>query len=293
MIHVFFVVGMFGSTIEYILRSISNELAPVEGKVLADGSMHSYRKQAHFYNIDSIEDFFSLNADADISTPIYPFADNKLVEILSVFQKYVKPDDLCILIHAPDMRATELNMLFRYHKVSAGSNFKLGLDIFCGNNSHNIVAWDSSYTHWSQMKPWQLREWMSLFYPAWIEEWIESQHQVGSDFLKITNTDVLFNTVGTVQKVFEHCNLTPTHELSSFVQQWQKAQQYIVDEFNLLDRIVSTAIDNVQCSWEPINIVAEAIVQQRLRALGYEIRCDGLDTFPTDSTTLHNLLEKI
>jgi len=293
MIHIFFVSGMFGSTIEYTLRSISNELTPVEGKVLADGSMHSYRKQAHFANINTIEDFFSLNATAEITTPMYPFKEHQLTEILSVFQKYIKSDDRCILVYAPNIRAAELNMLFRYHKVSAGSYFKLGLDIFCGNNSHNITAWDSSYTHWSQMKSWQLREWISLSYPDWSREWTESQYQVGTNFLKITNTDVLFNTSKTLTQVFEHCNLTPTNELDSFIQQWQKAQQYIVDEFNLLNRIVSTAIDNVQCSWEPINIVAEAIVQQRLRALGYEIRCDGLDTFPTDSTTLHNLLEKV
>ena len=73
----------------------------------------------------------------------------------------------------------------------------------------------------------------------------------------------------------------------------QQAQQYIVDEFNLLDQIVECSITNQPLKWQPINIIAEAIVQQQLRAKGYEIRCDGLDKFPTDAIMFNSLLEKV
>jgi hypothetical protein len=69
-------------------------------------------------------------------------------------------------------------------------------------------------------------------------------------------------------------------------------QQYIVDEFTLLDDICNNTINNIAFSWNPINIIAESIVQQRLRALGFEIQCDGLNNFPVDSKTLYNLLER-
>lgn len=291
MIHVFFVPGMFGSTIEYIVKSYSNELTPVDGKILADGSMHSFRKSAHFRDIGYINNFFESNSIVEVTTPIYPFKQHHLPEILEYFNKYTIVNDPCILIHATDVRAAELNMLFQYHKISTGLG--AGLDIFCNGNEHNITAWNSNYTHWSQMRPWQLREWISLFYVRWCQEWIESPRCVDSRFLTIKNTDFLFDTVATANKIFDYCNLTQKSGLDDFLSVWQTAQQYIVDEFNLLDQIVECAIANQSLEWQPINIIAEAIVQQRLRAKGYEIRCDGLDTFPTDAIIFNTLLEKV
>lgn len=291
MIHVFFVPGMFGSTIEYMVRSYSNELTPVDGKILADGSMHSFSKSAHFRDIEYINDFFESNSVVEVTTPIYPFRQHHLPEILEYFNKHNIVNDPCILIHATDVRASELNMLFQYHKISAGLG--VGLDIFCNGNEHNITAWSPNYTHWSQMRTWQLREWISLFYVAWCQEWIESPRCVDSRFLTIKNTDFLFDTVATANKIFDYCKLTQKSGLDDFLSAWQQAQQYIVDEFMLLDRIVEFTIANQSLEWQPINIIAEAIVQQRLRAKGYEIRCDGLDTFPTDAIMFNSLLEKV
>jgi hypothetical protein len=291
MIHVFFVPGMFGSTIEYVVRSYSNELTPVDGKILADGSMHSFSKSAHFIDIERISDFFESNRVVEVTTPIYPFKQQHLPEILEYFNKYNIANNPCILIHATDVKAAELNMLFQYHKVSVG--LELGLDIFCNSNEHNITAWNPNYTHWSQMHTWQLREWISLFYVPWCQEWIESSKCVDGRFLTVKNTDFLFDTVTTANKIFGHCKLTQKSGLDDFLLGWQKAQQYIVDEFMLLDRVVECSISNQPLEWEPINIIAEAIVQQRFRAKGYEIRCDGLDKFPTDAIMFNTLLEKV
>jgi len=291
MIHVFFVPGMFGSTIEYILRSYSNELTPVDGKILDDGSMHSFVKAAHFSHTEQIDNFFKTGSVVDVTTPTYPFKKQHLLEILECFNKSTIVNNSYILIYARDITAAELNMLFQYHKIS--SSLGRGLDIFCNGNKHNITAWSPNYTHWSQMHPWQLREWISLFYVQWCQEWIESSKCVDSKFLTVKNTDFLVDTVTTANKIFAHCRLTQKPGLNEFLRQWQQAQQYIVNEFKLLDQIVECAIANRPLEWQPINIIAEAIVQQRLRAKGYEIRCDGLDKFPTDAIMFNTLLEKV
>jgi hypothetical protein len=185
-------------------------------------------------------------------------------------------------------------LLFKYHKVCAGEVVSIGLDIIVGDNRHNIVNWNKNYTHWEQMKPWELREWLSIFYPGPAHELTDVQYQVvGNDWLKITNTDILYNTKESLLRIINHCGLTNNRDLTEFVTKWQKAQQYIVDEFNLLDQIVNHTIANQPLEWQPINIVAEAIVQQRLRARGYEIRCDGLDIFPTSAIMFNTLLEKV
>jgi hypothetical protein len=143
------------------------------------------------------------------------------------------------------------------------------------------------------MQPWQLREWISIFYTNWVQEWIESAQQVDSKFLSVRNIDFLTDPVAIAKQLFNHCKLTQKSGLEEFLQTWKMAQKYIIDEFELLGNIVNSAINNQSLTWEPINIIAESIVQQRLRALGYEIRCDGLNIFPTDSKTLYNLLEKV
>jgi len=282
---------MFGSTIEYISRSYSNELTPVAGSILADGSMHSFQKLEHPKLSRHLDEFFKSGRSPEVITPIYPFKDRHLPDILGYFNQQKLKDESRILIYADNTRAAELNMLFQYHKISVG--FHRGLDIFCHGNEHNITAWDTSYTHWSQMKTWQLREWVSLFYVTWTREWIDSVDRVGSEFLAIKNTDFLNNPVVTSENIFKHCKLTMKPGLADFLKQWQQAQQYIIDEFALLDQIVDCTITNQPLTWQPINIIAEAIVQQRLRAKGYEIRCDGLDILPTDAIMINTLLEKV
>ena len=291
MIQLFFVPGMFGSTIEYLARSYSNEFTPVYGEILPTGSMHSYGKLAHLSCADDLDNYLELGSDASIVTPIYPFRDRTLTDLLHYFDSFKHGHESRILMYADNVRAAELNMLFQYHKISLGN--QRGLDIFCSGNEHNITSWNPDYTHWSQMRPWQLREWISLFYVPWVQEWIDSVKVVGPEFLCIKNTHFLSDPVTAIHEIFEHCGLTAKTGLDQFLKQWQQAQQYVIEEFDLLDDVMHCAIGNRSLTWQPVNIIAEAIVQQRLRAQGYEIGCDGLDTFPTDAVKLHSLLEEV
>jgi hypothetical protein len=278
---------MFGSTIEYVLRSFTNNFKSITGEVLEDGSMHSFNKAFHPTNMS----FLITNSGVDISTPTYPFDNHGLPEIIQVF--YDKQLlDKAVILYADSLRAAELNLLFKYHKIAFGKNLKLGLEIFCDTNTHDFVNWNQNYTHWNQMQAWELREWFSLFYVPWVQEWIDSEHQVPDTFLKVRNTEMLYNAKDTCRRIFKFFNLTETGDLDSFIDHWTEKQQYIVNEFNLLDEICSNTVSNTDFNWSQINIIAEAIIQQRLRALGYEIRCDGLNTFPTSSKTLYSLLER-
>jgi hypothetical protein len=291
MINVFFVPGMFGTTIEYVLSNYTNEHTPIDAFICEDGSMHSYKKQAHFINIDYVKQFACDKSSCSITTPTYPFKQSHLPEILLNFN--LTNLDQNILIYAESLRSAELNILFQYYKIAVGSAAKHGLGMFSGDNSHNIVNWNTEYTSWDQMKPWEWREWFSLFYVSWTQEWQDSVDQVPEYFLKIKNTGLLFKTEQFLTDIIDFCGFTIKPGLDQFVNKWQSKQQYIVDEFRLLDQIIDSTITQQALTWQPISVVAEAIVQQRLRAKGYEIRCNDLNTFPTDSTTLYNLLEKV
>jgi hypothetical protein len=142
------------------------------------------------------------------------------------------------------------------------------------------------------MQSWELREWFSLFYVSWVQEWINSQAQVPADWLKVRNVDVLNQPKQSVDIIMKFCNLTSKSGVEDFFREWKQKQQYVIDEMQLINNIVKSTTEQTQFAWNPINIVAESMIQQKLRSAGYEIRCDGLNTFPTDAKTLYNLLEK-
>lgn len=294
MIHILYVGGMFGSTIDFVLRTLADGMDLFQTAIAADGSMHTHAKQFHPATIEQLVAQLPCLGNNAITNISYPMSNCTLPVILTKVRNIIDPGDKFVLVHARSIRDAELNLLFQFHKIAQGTHKKLGLGIFCGQNQHNIIAWNSNYQHWSDMRPWELREWFSLFYVTSCQEWVESPVHVDSHTLCVTNTDILYNFSATVQQIILHCGLqVDLNKLATFGVKWQKAQQYIVDEFNLLDCIVDSAIASQPLEWQPINIIAEAIVQQRLRAKGYEIRCNGLDTFPTNAIMLHNLLEKV
>jgi hypothetical protein len=286
---------MFGSSLQYILKSYSNEFEPItNASILRDGSMHSYTKQHHWASIDEIVYAYRNGDISGVSTPIYPFEDNDLPEIIDTLKPFLKDTDSKILIYSEDINFAEINLLFQYHKIVVGqATTPSGWKVFFDKVGQGYKSWNPNYTSWQDMQPWQMREWLSLFYPELIQKWIDSQHQVDKTFLKISNKEILDNTLETLSKIFDFCNLTPTQGLSTFLTKWRAAQQYVLDEHALILQIIDAVDSNVQIQWQPLNLTAEAIIQQRFRALGYEIRCDGLNVFPTDSQTLYNLLEKV
>jgi hypothetical protein len=287
MIHIFFVPGMFGSTIEYVLSNYTKELNPVNGGIMPDGSIHSFYKKNHILNAKDI----SKIKDQQIHTPIYPFEDLHFEDILKIYP-ISNAQDRYLLMYANDFASAELNILFQYHKISKGLN--KGWEIFTSNHVEmiqNIQSWNTTYQSYNDMQLWEFREWFSLFYPTWIQEWKDSQRIAPEHWLKISNMDMLTDTENTLKQIINYCGLTAQKEISEFSNTWKKAQQYIINEYNLITDIVNHTLEQKSFTWQPINLIAESLVQQKLRSEGFDIRCDGLNIFPTNSLDLYKLLD--
>lgn len=287
MIHVFYVPGMFGATIEYVLRDFTNELEPTNALLGSDGSMHSFKRQ----NLPKNKSMLDNIKMGEISTPPYPFGDLHLPEMLELYP--INVDDRCILIYAESFQSAEQNILFQYHKISIGEA-NTGLEIFYGNRSNaksDVGQWNQDYTRYSDLTPWEFREWFSLFYPSWIQEWQQSYDQVPDNWLKISSHSVLHDTTNTFEKIIDFCNLTKKNGLDNFASQWQNAQQYVLDEYKLINTIVDQTIKKQDYNWKLLHPVAEAMIQNKLRTHGFEIRCNNLNVFPTNSIDLYNLLD--
>ena len=137
MINIFFVSGMFGSTLEFILRSYTNEYTPINAIVDTDGSMHTFKKEFHPQDKESVLENLKNLSNNSITTPIYPFQKSRLPEILEAYQQSKIPGNN-ILVYAESTRDAELNILFQYHKLSFGKKAKVGLGMFANGNDHNI-----------------------------------------------------------------------------------------------------------------------------------------------------------
>jgi hypothetical protein len=303
--HVLFPPGAFGTTIGYVLSRFSlgeniEKVCPTK-LISPDGSMHlAYgdinKRPGHWAFQSQLENFFNGETDQHIkiSTPIYPNPDLHANEIINLFEKH-RPTDKYVFLYIKDLYYSELNMIIQYYKIAHGV-LNESLKIFCGKNEHNIKQWNSNYTHWTQMQSWELREWLSLFYIDWVSEWIEAKNYVPSHWLVISTEEILNDTFNTFIKVCEYCNgynESTYEELKYFSEVWRSKQQYLIDEYKLVNDIVKNSINKTNFDWVPLNIISESIIQQQLRSHGYEIKCHNLNSFPTNSIHLHHLMEKI
>jgi hypothetical protein len=278
---------MFGTMLEAALRSFTDIDGTLRPVIKHDGSMHTFQKQHHPLHIGDIAETTKSTA---VTTPIYPFAQAKLPQILEEYTQLPSwQHDHKILVHASDRRWAEINMLFQYHKIAVGIG--LGMNIFGGNAEQVACRWNPNYQSLNDMRVWEMREWLSLFYPAWITEWIESPQYVGSDFMILTNQQVLEHTRDCLATVADFCDLTLSGDINQFAVQYQQAQQYVLDEYSQIESILYHVLHDMPRTWQqPLSIIGEAILQQQFRAMGWEWQCDGLDELPMDSVKLSAII---
>lgn len=303
MINLFFVPGMFGSTIEFCIRNFSNEYQSklendLESYIRADGTLHSVTKELHLSS-DKMPDVLTQydSSSNAISTPIYPTQRKHFPEIIkTLYENSDFKNNKNVLLFADTLSAAELNLYFQYYKIATGdqhTGLKMGIDIFFDNRSNSITKWNPDATNWRELETWQLREWFSIFYTNWIQEWTESRQHIKVDFLSLSNVDFLYHTKDCLTRIFEHCNLTFNEKnIDNFINIWQNKQQYIVDSENLCRDIIANTMLQEDFAWDSTNIVQEAIIQKRLRDCGYGLKCWNLNKFPTNTEQLYNLLEK-
>lgn len=302
MIHILFVSGTFGTTVQYAVRQFNKNLVDhrilrTQNKlILPDGSMHSFIKSGHYGLLQDLNDFLDNKIDQDIvvTSPTYPMIDAHAEPIIKLFNER-RPNDKYIFIYVADVDQAEITILAQYYKIANGQ-LNMSIGSICGNNQHDIIHWNSEYTHWSQMQSWELREWVSMFYPDWIQEWIDAKKFIPETWLPISSRDILANTRGILLDIIDHVGEFDTNlsnEFETFVSSWRLKQQYLLDEHNVIKNIVKFTVDNIPYTWKKLNVISEAMIQRRLRDAGYEIRCYNLNKFPTNSNDLYQLLSRI
>ena len=142
---------------------------------------------------------------------------------------------------------------------------------------------------------WIRREFLSMYLiPSWRSqvEWYFPDRWQSPQCRYVFIKNLLHDFENTLADLVDFLQLKiqrPISTLLPYHEQNIKLQKFI-DQDRICDHIVNSIQNDKFVTWEQLPLPSEAWVQWRLRELGYELRCHGLDTFPTNSVKLKELL---
>jgi len=286
MIIILFTAGNFGTTLEFCLHNYSKELIDLNPIFDKTGSMHTFAKQGHVTsvtNYDTIKEMLP-NTEFDILTPVYPSLDGlSPKDSVTAWLEKFSSDDRGIFVYNATRDQAIRTQLFAYHKVPDW------LDVII--NKNKAAAWNSKYNNWSDMQRYELREALSFYFDNIIDDF-EAEQVVPANWYKITPDDILWDFEKTIKNLINHAGLTYNQkDIDQFYQTWRSKQQYILDDYNLIDDICKNMLINDYFEWPELSVVDEAIIQSELRKQGIEINITGLNVFPQSNLELRKYFQ--
>lgn len=196
----------------------------------------------------------------------------------------------------PDKKSKLLVINNSYTKIWSDwfANRLLSADFY--NNLYN--NWPiKKDTPADQIPVWIKREILSFYLvPSWEDEteWYHPDTWSHDRCQTILVGDLLYNFEHAVRTIQQFCNLEfkrSIQELVPYHDHMLKIQMFR-NQDALCDSIINAIVDDQEFDWsdQPLPLPSQAWVQWQLRKLNYNIKCNGLDTFPTNSVQLKELL---
>ena len=148
-----------------------------------------------------------------------------------------------------------------------------------------------------QIPDWIKREFLSYYLiPSWADqiEWTFSDHCNQSNCVFVSVEDLLYDFKNSVSIIIDRLNLSTTKSISEFLpyHDIMIGLQKNINQDTLSKKIIDSVVNQELLDWsnQYLTLTSESYIQWQLRNLGYELRCHGLDTFPTNSVQLKELL---
>lgn len=281
--------GSYGTYLEWCLTtliSVENIVPPFTDI----GNSHRFR--GNFLNNINRWDAVGLRNDIDQFVRLHP--KTKQHESLSDNMNYLCDTADSVVYLYPDKESVLFLLNNSVYKVTPE---------WWEYNFGSVIDINKIYKNWpveegtkiNDMPEWVRREFMSLYLvPAWFDrhEWYHIDRWSHPKCCVVTVNQLLHNFENTINRIKTHCNLQfkkNVAELMPYHEQNLKLQKYI-NQDQLCGQIISSIIEDQVFEWEKLTLTSEAWIQWQLRNRGFEIRCHGLDTFPTNSVQLKELL---
>jgi hypothetical protein len=167
------------------------------------------------------------------------------------------------------------------------------------------VSLEKVYQNWpicqgmteKEIPVWVRRELLSFYLmPSWHAqvEWYHPDQWQHPQCQVVLTKDLLYNFESTIMAVQQFCNLEFKRPITDIVpyHATMLALQKHTNQDQLCHQIVDSILHNVDFDWAGTNLPlpSQSWIQWQLRNVGYELKCHGLDIFPTNSVHLQELL---
>lgn len=282
--------GAYGTYVEWCLSVLAGH-SPLTSPFTSDGTSHQYIGH-QVPSIQGWRDYLNAGVPSQFvrfhpKTQAQESLISNLDEVADSVESfvYLYPDHDSVLLHLN-------NFFFKSYAWWPHNLYLL-------DRQRIVTQWSlPEDITWEQIPPWVKREFLSYYLmPAWHDqlEWYLPDRYHNPKCVWIYLSDLLFDFESTLEKIVAHIGLTvqlPVKDLTPFHQTNLSLQQFVGQD-QLCHRIVSTAIAGESYDWSGLSLPSEAWVQWQLRNLGYEVRCHGLDIFPSNSVQLTKLLYKL
>ena len=279
--------GCYGTYLEWVLYTLTTDI-PIVAPFTVNGSSHQYTGW-HLSNIKGWRKYLDINFPAQF-VRFHPkiLEDESISENLNEIMESVNH---MIYIH-PDLETRLLTINNEFTKVRPPWAY---------------IDLDQVYNNWpvsrdipiDKVPAWIQREFLSFYLmPRWEAqvEWNHLENWSHPNSLPVLVKDLLYNFESTMHTIKEFCGLAfvksitdllPIHDRMLELQIYQNQDQ-------LANSIVESTVNTALLDWSttPTTLATESWIQWQLRNLGFEIRCDGLNVFPNNSTDLQRLLYK-
>lgn len=140
---------------------------------------------------------------------------------------------------------------------------------------------------------WIIREWASLNVRNSARSWCGLLHvNELKEFSHIITVDDLFtNFKETLNSMINYIGkkLIQEDKIDIVYEKWRKLQIHYGED-DRVERIVRSVLEATDIGWNDLTLMEEAWIQMLLRDAGYELKCDGLNIFPTNSKQLRELI---
>ena len=280
--------GSYGTYLEWCLTSLV-EKRNITSPFMLTGSSHKFiGNRIH----DRVNWNIASPKGSTTFASLHPKISNKESLSSNLDQICKKFDNVIHLYPARDQLLLVMNNGFT--KVWSdwwGRQFSASIDPNIIYNNWPVLP----STKITDVPNWVRREFLSFYLmPSWFDqvEWYHPDKWNNQKCLVITIKELLYQFESTMERIREVCNLNFVNPISALepLHAQNLNNQKFLHEDEICTTIVDAVLSNKELSWDQRSLVSEAWIQWELRKHGFEIRCDGLDKFPTNSVQLKELL---
>lgn len=287
--------GSYGTYLEWVINSLTSA-DPIQEPFTTDGTSHRSTLGNHLKNMFGFKKY-AANPDLCYATcrmHLKTLESEKMADNLD----YILDHANRLILLYPD-RAHELMSVCNYmskpwrgrHHYDGPMAYINILDIF---DNYSI----DPNTNLKDIPTWIQREHMSFnLFSSWHDqvEWYFPDRWNNPRALIITTKDLFDNFETMVSSIIAFWDRRCVRSIDEMLPYHEKmlSLQKNIGKDQSCDLIIRSALGQAESiTWDDIDLVSQAWIQYQLRERGYEIECQDLDEFPTDTKHLRSIIFK-